>query len=127
MGTRLEPWLEDWLEDFCLRRGDVGASEGLRRLVLERWAVETHPHLEWSEGPHGLGLAVRDGPEVREVLEVWMALGRNAAALFEHFAGLVAPEALEEALDVYGQAERLVEVDMARDRSAASVLRQLLE
>lgn len=123
--TRLDPWLDEWLAEFCQRRGSVDVSEGLRRLVLESWVVEGHSGLEYREHLDGLRLGVRRGPDAWEVFALWTALGEDNQRLGAHFGSLVNAAGLAEALEVSLQAPRLVEPESAKNAMAAGTLAQL--
>lgn len=123
--TRLDPWLANWLDGLCARRGGIDVSDGLRRLVLERWAVEQYPELEYRKRLDGLRLGVRAGPDVWEVVERWRAGGEDDELLRRHFGGLLEADALKAALAVHRRAAGLVEEELAHNRRAAAVVKQL--
>lgn len=99
MTTRLPDWLERDLRDFFRERGR-GPSEGLRHIAEEWWVREHHPDIEFRDGIFGRRAALREGPEVWEIVMVWRAYEPDIDGLRHHFDWLD-PRLLDEALRYY--------------------------
>jgi len=107
---RLPDRLYGMLEEFLERHG-LTRSEGMRAIVEEWLALERYRSLEFRDGPFGRRAAVRDGPEVWEVISVREASGEGPNAVYAHFSWLDR-EVVDEALDYHrwnpGPIDRLV-------------------
>ncbi len=97
--TRLPGWLEAELREAFHTSGE-GASEGLRRIVEEWWAMDRYPKLEFRDGAFERRVALRDGPEVWEIVYVQREYGADLEGLCEHF-GSLDREAIDQALQFY--------------------------
>ncbi len=95
--ARLEDWLKEDVEAFWHSHGER-PSPGLRRVVQEWWATQRLPAITFRDGVSGRRAVLRDGPDVWEVVMVARDYGDDRAGLYAHFAGFVAPEALDQAL-----------------------------
>lgn len=95
--TRLPDWLERELRAFWETHGE-GPSIGLRRVVEEWWAMQHFPAIEFRDGVSGRRAALREGPDVWEVVMVARDYPDDLDALAAHFGGHVAREALAQAL-----------------------------
>lgn len=113
VSVKLPPWLEEELRQEFEERG-LNTSEGLRR-ILEEWWVGRHlPRIEFREGLTGRRAALRDGPEVWEVVAVSEDYGQDDEGLAEHF-GWLDREALEAALVYYERFPERVQEELAEN------------
>lgn len=104
LSVKLRPWLEEELRREFEERGE-SVSEGLRRLLEERWALRHLPRIEFRNTVSGPRAAVEGGPEVWEIVSVLSDYEGDTEELTEHFSWLD-EEALDAALAYY---ERLPE------------------
>ncbi len=95
--TRLADWLERELRTFWQAHGE-GPSVGLRRVVEEWWTSQRFPAIEFRDGVSGRRAALREGPDVWEVMMVARDYGNDVERLTAHFGGHVSLEALKQAL-----------------------------
>ena len=96
--ARLQPWLEEEIKAFWSDRGE-GPSSALRRVAEEWWVHENLPHLEFREGVSGRRAAIRGGPDVWEIALLSQSYDSEARLLEEHFGGVLAAEAVREAME----------------------------
>jgi uncharacterized protein (DUF433 family) len=94
--THLPEWLDQELKRVFEATGER-RSEGLRRVVLEWWAQQHFPAIEYRNGYSGRRAAVRGGPDVWEIVMVAQGYGDDLAGLQAHFDWL-SPEQLRQAL-----------------------------
>lgn len=97
--TRLPGWLDQEIRLFFSEHG-LGPSEGLRRIVDEWWTTEEFPAIEFRDDPFGRRAALREGPEIWEIVMVWRDYNGDLDRFRDHFAGLP-PEHLDQALQYY--------------------------
>lgn len=64
-------------------RGE-GPSIGLRRVVEEWWALQHFPGIEFRDGVSGRRAALREGPDVWDVVMVARDLDNDLERLFTH-------------------------------------------
>lgn len=64
--------------------------------------MEHYPRLEFRDGTFERRAALRDGPEVWEIVDVRRSYGDDLEGLYEHF-GPLDGEAIDEALTYYGR------------------------
>lgn len=89
--------LDEAVGDFWESRG-VEPGSGLRQVVEEWWTLQHLCALEFRDGISGRRAGLRGGPDVREVAMVARDYAGDLEALAGHFGGLIATEALAQAL-----------------------------
>lgn len=100
LSTRVRSWLRRDIVDFG-RQQREGPSEALRRVTEEWWAMSRFPAIEFRDGVTGRRAGLRGGPDVWEVVMVWMDHDVDRDGLYGHFGGHVPREALDQALAYY--------------------------
>lgn len=95
--TRLADWLERDLRAFWQEHGE-GPAVGLRHVVEEWWAMQHFPAIVFRDGISGRRAALRDGPDVWEVMMVARDYGDDMGGLAGHFGGAILPDALTQAV-----------------------------
>jgi hypothetical protein len=95
--ARVDDWLGEEVREFWREHG-IGPSSGYRHIVEEWWTLQRFPLLEFRDGVSGRRAGLRNGPDVWEVVMVAQEYGDDVAALEGHFGGVIATEALEQAL-----------------------------
>jgi hypothetical protein len=98
MTARIEEWLREDVETFWQAHGEK-PSAGLRRVIQEWWAAQHFPALSFRDGVSGRRAVLRDGPDVWEVAMVARDYGDDRDGFYAHFAGFVARDALDQALE----------------------------
>ncbi|HXC25395.1 MAG TPA: hypothetical protein VNU46_05720 [Gemmatimonadaceae bacterium] len=103
VSIRVEDDVKIGIEHFWKAHG-LGTSAGLRRAVEEWWAIQQFPEILFRDGVSGRRAALREGPDVWEVIEVARGYDNDLDRLEEHFGGHLSRAALVDALryaDVY--------------------------
>jgi hypothetical protein len=94
--------LDDWLKDEILafwRQHDAGPSSALRHIAEEWWTMQEYAAITFRDGVAGRRAALRGGPDIWEVVRVARAYGAaDRAGFYDHFAGTVEADALDQAL-----------------------------
>ncbi|MFQ5890721.1 MAG: hypothetical protein ACE5JR_11795 [Gemmatimonadota bacterium] len=121
LSTRIPRWLEEELRSVFQRQGE-GPSEGLRRIVSEWWACRTFGAIEFRDALGGRRAALRDGPEIWEIISVQRDYGDDAEALRAHFSWIPA-EALGQAVEYYRRFGDEVDALIAENERAEEYLR----
>jgi len=107
ISTRLPTWLDEALRELFQAKGE-GPSEGLRRVAEEWWTMDHYPKLEFRDGTFERRAALRDGPEVWEIVFVQREYGDDLVGLYEHF-GPVDREAIDQALAYYRESPQPID------------------
>ena len=107
ISTRLPTWLDEALRELFQANGE-GPSEGLRRVAEEWWAMNRYPKLEFRDGTFERRAALRDGPEVWEIVFVQRDYREDLVGLYEHF-GPVDREAIDQALAYYQESPQRID------------------
>jgi hypothetical protein len=97
VSARLADWLERELRAFWRAHGQ-DPSGGLGRVAEEWWALQRFPAIEFRDGPSGRRAALREGPDVWEVVMVARDHADDLEGLAAHFGDLVPRDALAQAL-----------------------------
>jgi hypothetical protein len=97
VATRLSGDLLKEVQRYA-RRGRLGPSEALRRIVDEWVAISRYPALEFRDGPVGRRPGLRGGPDVWEIMALVRDIGADVAGLREHLGSHVSVASLEQAL-----------------------------
>ena len=121
MSTRVERWLRDEIVAFG-ETHRAGPSEALRRVAQEWWALQRFPALEYRDGVAGRRAALRQGPDVWEVVMVWKDYAPDRTAFHAHFAGQIPTEHLEDALAYFARFPEEIEAQLEENRRIASRL-----
>jgi hypothetical protein len=121
MSTRVQRWLRDEIVAFG-ETHHAGPSEALRRVAEEWWALQRFPALEYRDGVAGRRAALRQGPDVWEVVMVWKDYEPDRSAFHAHFAGQIPTEHLEEALAYFARFPEEIETQLDQNRRIASRL-----
>lgn len=152
--TRLHPKLKASLEEFWRERGE-NPSAGLRHIAEEWWTLQHLPRIHFVDGASGRRAALRQGPDIWELVMVsrdygfdpsnlpddpWLGfksghLGPEwnffvppdvADHLREHFGGTIAPEDLRHGLLYAALFPATVSKEIAvNDRAARALSRAL--
>lgn len=120
LSVKLRPWLEEELRNEFEERGE-SISEGLRRLLEEWWAVRNLPAIEFRDGVGGRRAAVRNGPEVWEIVSVYRDYAGDVDALHEHFSWLD-EEALDAVLEYYDRFPEAIDMLIQENERTARFL-----
>lgn len=78
--TRLHPKLKASLEEFWRHQGE-NPSAGLRHIAEEWWTLQHLPHIHFRDGVSGRRAALRQGPDVWELVMVARDYGFDSASL----------------------------------------------
>lgn len=97
MTARIDDWLKEDVETFWAAHGEK-PSAGLRRVMQEWWAVQRFPVITFRDGVSGRRATLRDGPDVWEVVMVARDYGDDRGGLYDHFAGFVESDIVDQAL-----------------------------
>lgn len=119
--ARVDDWLDEEIRRFWEDRGD-GPSTGFRRIAEEWWTVQRFPHLEFRDGVTGRRGAIRNGPDVWEVVMVSRDLGGGWEAVRDHFGGHLTREPLEQALQYADLFPDRIEEMIAENRRVERIL-----
>lgn len=95
--ARLDEELKEAIVRFWKAHG-AGPSSAMRHVAEEWWAMQQFPLVVFREGVSGRRAALRDGPDVWEVVAVARDYAQDSEGLREYFAPFVAAEAIEQAL-----------------------------
>ncbi|HET8656446.1 MAG TPA: hypothetical protein VFL93_13075 [Longimicrobiaceae bacterium] len=97
MSVRVDDWLKAEIEEFWRTHGQ-GPSSGLRHVAQEWWAMQHFPAIVFRDGVSGRRAALREGPDVWEVVAVARDYGKDVEGFREHFAPFVPADHLDQAL-----------------------------
>ena len=106
MSVRVDDWLKGEIERFWRAHGEP-PSTGLRRMAEEWWAMQHFPAIVFRDGVSGRRAALREGPDIWEIVAVAKDYEDDIEGLREHFAPFVAAGDLGQAL---AYAERFPEL-----------------
>lgn len=87
LSARLPEWLGEELREEFAKYGD-GPSEGLRRVVEEWWVRKNLPAIEYRDSLDGPRPAMKDGPELWELVMVNRSYEDDFEGISEHYGGL---------------------------------------
>jgi hypothetical protein len=118
----LQPWLEEEIKSFWAQHGE-GPSSAMRRVAEEWWTLENCPALEFRDDVSGRRAALRGGPDVWEVAQLNQSYENDEERLHDHFGGLVARDALRQALEYAERFPEQIQMQLAQNER----LRALLE
>jgi hypothetical protein len=121
MSVRVDEWLKDEIEGFWRAHGE-GPSTGLRHVAEEWWAMQHFPAIVFRDGVSGRRAALREGPDVWEVVAVARDYGEHTEGFHEHFAPFVAAEILDQALAYAERFPGSVEVMIAQNERMERML-----
>lgn len=121
--ARIDDWLYAEIRQFWEERG-IGPSSGFRSIVEEWWTLQRFPHLEFRDGVTARRAGIRGGPDVWEVALVARDVGRDAAALCDHFGEAVSIEAVGEALSYADRFSETIEEMLAENERIERLLSQ---
>ena len=96
--ARVDDWLDEAVREFWKSQGE-GPSSGFRHIVEEWWTLQHLPALEFRDGISGRRAGLRGGPDVWEVAMVARDYQGDVEGLTGHFGGLIAADALAQALE----------------------------
>ena len=96
--ARVDDWLDEAVREFWRSQGE-GPSTGFRHIVEEWWTLQHLPALEFRDGVSGRRAGLRGGPDVWEVAMVARDYEGDVEGLAGHFGGLIAADALAQALE----------------------------
>jgi uncharacterized protein (DUF433 family) len=97
--TRLPEWLDQAIREYC-RESGLGVSAGMKQIAEDWWIIRNMPGIEIREGVTGPRAALRDGPDIWQIIMVRQDYGDDLEGLREHFGGLTL-EDIERALAFY--------------------------
>ena len=97
--TRLPEWLDQELRRY-FRNNGVGVSAGMKQIAEEWWITRNMPSIEIRDGVTGPRAALKDGPDIWQIIMVKADYGEDLEGLSEHFGGL-SMEDIESALAFY--------------------------
>jgi len=97
--TRLPEWLGVELREEFAQYGE-GPSEGLRRVVEEWWVRKNLPAIEYRDSLDGPRPAMKEGPELWELIMIHRSYGDDLDGISEHYGGL-SHEGMKQGLAYY--------------------------
>lgn len=124
MSVKLRPWLDEELRREFEERGE-STSEGLRRILEEWWTLQHLHEIEFRQTLGGRRAAVREGPEVWEIVSVARDYGDDVDGLREHF-GWLDEESLDAALAYYEVFPERIDVLIEENRRTGRYLSERL-
>jgi len=85
--TRLPEWLDQEIRNFFNKAG-LGVSTGMKQITEEWWIMRNMPTVEIRDGITGPRAALKDGPDIWQVIMVKEGYGDDLQGLSEHFGDL---------------------------------------
>jgi len=119
--TRLPEWLDQEIREY-FRSNGVGVSAGMKQIAEEWWIIQNMPSIEIRDGVTGPRAALKDGPDIWQIIMVKEDYGDDLKGLSEHFGDLPI-EDIEKALAFY---ELFAEQIDAKLRENERAMKQLL-
>ncbi len=85
--TRLPEWLDQEIRDYFKDAG-IGVSTGMKQIAEEWWIMRNMPSVEIRDGVTGPRAALKNGPDIWQIIMVKKGYGDDLKGLSEHFGDL---------------------------------------
>ncbi|MFC1539852.1 hypothetical protein ACFL41_00010 [Gemmatimonadota bacterium] len=121
--TRLPEWLDQEIREFFKKAG-LGVSTGMKQITEEWWIMRNMPSVEIRDGVTGPRAALKDGPDIWQIIMVKEGYGDDLQGLSEHFGDLPM-EDIETALAFYRLFPEQIDAKLRENEQAMHFLMKM--